>query len=95
MTPSIIATSATASAPNPASTRVANHTARAWAELAEVPPAKQVESKRRAAPLVGERSNAWVLETKCLALRHDRLGSLFQSLLQSACIFLVAGRLAQ
>jgi transposase len=42
-----------------------------------------------------ERSNAWVLENKRLALRYDRLGSIVQSLLQSACIFLVAGRLAR
>ncbi len=42
-----------------------------------------------------ERSNAWVLENKRLALRYDRLGFIVQSLLQSACIFLVAGRLAQ
>ena len=42
-----------------------------------------------------ERSNAWVLENKRLALRYDRLGFVVQSLLQSACIFLVAGRLAR
>ena len=42
-----------------------------------------------------ERSNAWVLENRRLALRHDRLGFVVQSLLQSACIFLVAGRLAR
>ena len=29
------------------------------------------------------------------ALRHDRLGFIVQSLLQTACIFLVAGRLAR
>jgi transposase len=40
-----------------------------------------------------ERSNAWVLENKRLALRYDRLGFIVQSLLQAACIFLVAGRL--
>src|SRR3954454_15767803 len=42
-----------------------------------------------------ERSNAWVLENKRLALRYDRLGFIIQSLLQSACIFLVAKRLAR
>jgi transposase len=42
-----------------------------------------------------ERSNAWVLENKRLALRYDRLGFIIQSLLQAACIFLVAGRLAR
>jgi transposase len=42
-----------------------------------------------------ERSNAWVLENKRLALRYDRRGFIIQSLLQAACIFLVAGRLAQ
>jgi transposase len=42
-----------------------------------------------------ERSNAWVLENKRLALRYDRHGFIIQSLLQAACIFLVAGRLAK
>jgi transposase len=42
-----------------------------------------------------ERSNAWVLENRRLALRYDRLGFVIQSLLQAACIFLVAGRLAR
>ena len=41
-----------------------------------------------------ERSNAWILENRRLALRYDRLGFIIQSLLQAACIFLVAGRLA-
>jgi transposase len=41
-----------------------------------------------------ERSNAWVLENRRLALRYDRHGFIIHSLLQSACIFLVAGRLA-
>src|SRR4051795_5441022 len=39
-----------------------------------------------------ERANAWVLENRRLALRYDRLGFIIQSLLQDACIFLVAGR---
>jgi len=39
-----------------------------------------------------ERSNA--LENKRLALRYDRLGFIIQSRLQAACIFLVAGRVA-
>jgi len=34
-----------------------------------------------------ERSNAWLLENKRLALRYDRLGFVIQSLLQAACIF--------
>jgi transposase len=42
-----------------------------------------------------ERSNAWVLENKRLALRYNRLGFIMQSLLQAACIFLVAGRLSR
>jgi transposase len=42
-----------------------------------------------------ERSNAWLLENKRLALRYDRLGFVVQSLLQAACLFLVAGRLAR
>jgi hypothetical protein len=42
-----------------------------------------------------ERSNAWVPENRLLALRYDRLSFIIQSLLQAACIFLVAGRLAR
>ena len=42
-----------------------------------------------------ERSNAWLLENKRLALRYDRLGFVVQSLLQAACLFLVAGRLVK
>jgi transposase len=42
-----------------------------------------------------ERSLAWVLQNRRLALRYDTLGFIIQSLLQSACIFLVAGRLAR
>ena len=42
-----------------------------------------------------ERSNAWVLENRRLALRYDRLGFVVQSLLQTACMFLVAGRVAE
>jgi transposase len=42
-----------------------------------------------------ERSLAWALENRRLALRYDRLGFLIQSLLQSACIFQVAKTLAR
>ncbi len=42
-----------------------------------------------------ERSNAWLLENKRLALRYDRLGFIVQALPQTACILLVAGRLAR
>lgn len=42
-----------------------------------------------------ECSNAWGLENKRLAPRYDRLGFIMQSLLQTACILLVAGRLAR
>jgi transposase len=42
-----------------------------------------------------ERSSAWVPENRRLALPYDRLGFVIQSLLQAACIFLVAGRLAR
>ena len=42
-----------------------------------------------------ERSNAWLLENKRLALRYDRRGFIVQGLLQTACILLVAGRLAR
>ena len=42
-----------------------------------------------------ERTQAWLLENRRLALRYDRLGFVVQSLLQAACLFLVAGRLAR
>ena len=42
-----------------------------------------------------ERSDAWLLEDKRLALRHDRPGFVVQSLLQAACPLLVAGRLVK
>ena len=42
-----------------------------------------------------ERSNAWLLENRRLALRCDRLGFIVQSLLQAACLILVANRLAR
>lgn len=38
---------------------------------------------------------AWLLENRRLALRYDRLGVIVQSVLQAACLFLVAGKLAQ
>ena len=41
-----------------------------------------------------ERTNAWLLENRRLALRYDRCGFIIKSLLQIACIFLVAGELA-
>ena len=42
-----------------------------------------------------ERSNACVLENKRLALRYDRSGFIVRTLLQTACILLVARKLAQ
>jgi transposase len=42
-----------------------------------------------------ERSNAWILENRRLSLRYDWLGFVVQSLLQSACIFLAATRVAR
>jgi transposase len=42
-----------------------------------------------------ERSISWVLDNRRLALRYDRIGFVIQSLLQAACIFLVAGRLGR
>ena len=42
-----------------------------------------------------ERSNARVLGNKRLAPRCDRLGFIVQILLQTACMLLVAGRLAR
>jgi transposase len=51
------------------------------------------ELGRRRWPI--ERNKAWLLENRRLALRYDRLGLVIQPLLQSACIFLAAGRLAR
>ncbi len=42
-----------------------------------------------------KRANAWLLENKRLGLRYDRLGFVVENLLQAACIFLVAPRLAR
>jgi len=42
-----------------------------------------------------DRANAWLLENKRLGLRYDRLGFIVESLLQAACAFLVAPRLAR
>jgi transposase len=42
-----------------------------------------------------ERANTWLLENKRLGLRYDRLGFIVETLLQAACIFLVAPRLAR
>ena len=42
-----------------------------------------------------ERLFLTALENKRLALRYDRQGFIIQSLLQAACLFLVAGRLAR
>ena len=42
-----------------------------------------------------ERSPAWILENKRLALRYGRLGFIAQSLLQAACLVLVAPPLAR
>jgi len=38
---------------------------------------------------------AWLLENRRLALRHDRLGFIVQSVLRAACLFLVVGKLAK
>jgi len=42
-----------------------------------------------------ERTNAWLLENERLGLRYDRLGYIVESLLQAACVFLVASRLTR
>jgi transposase len=42
-----------------------------------------------------ERSLAWILENRRLALRYDRLAFVVQSLLQATCILMVARRLAR
>ena len=80
MTPSITANCAAPSALSRTSTSAASH-------------ADQSGLGGRRWPV--ERSNAWVLENRRLALRYDRIGFVIQSLLQAACIFLVAGRLAR
>lgn len=41
-----------------------------------------------------ERASAWLLENKRHGLRYDRLCFIVEALLQAACIFLVAPRLA-
>ncbi|MFC0387702.1 transposase [Muricoccus vinaceus] len=42
-----------------------------------------------------ERTNAWLLKNRRLALRYDRCDFIIQSMLQTAYIFLAAGRLAR
>ena len=42
-----------------------------------------------------ERSLAWILENRRLALRYDRLGLIIQPLLQAACVLLIAGKRAR
>lgn len=42
-----------------------------------------------------ERTNAWLLENRRLALRYDRLNFVITSLLQAACLLMVAPRLAR
>jgi len=42
-----------------------------------------------------ERTNAWLLENKRLGLRYDHLGHIVQTLLQAACILVVAPKLAR
>ena len=79
MTPKPTASCAAPLAPSLSSTSAAGRTAQVCA--------------KRCWPV--ERSNAWLLENKRLALRYDRLGFIVQSLLQAACLFLVAGRLAR
>jgi len=43
---------------------------------------------------VVENANAWLLNNKRLDRRHDRSASIIQSLLTTACIFVIANRLA-
>ncbi len=42
-----------------------------------------------------ERTNAWLLVNKRLGLHYDRLGTIVESLLQAACVFLVTPRLTR
>jgi len=42
-----------------------------------------------------ERTSAWLLENRRLALRYDRLGFIVQSVFRAACLVLVAGKLAR
>jgi len=46
-----------------------------------------------AARSVVEKANAWLLNNKRLDRRHDRAAPIIQSLLTSACIFVIANRL--
>ena len=41
-----------------------------------------------------ENANAWLLNNKRLDRRHDRSAGVIQSLLTTACIFVIANRLA-
>jgi hypothetical protein len=41
-----------------------------------------------------ENANAWLLANKRLDRRHDRSAGVIQSLLTTACIFVIANRLA-
>ena len=43
---------------------------------------------------VVENANAWLLNNKRLDRRHDRSAGIIQSLLTTACIFVIANRLA-
>jgi len=62
-----------------------------WIHTRGQPPGSELGQRRW--PV--ERRAAWVLENKRLALRYDRLDFIIQSLLQAACIFLVASRLSR
>ncbi len=79
MTPNVTANSAAGSMPGPPSTSAVSRVDRGLGG--------------RRWPI--ERSLAWLLENKRLALRYDRLGYVVQSLLESACIFLATRRLGR
>ena len=78
--PATTARSAGASAPSPARTGAAGRAARAWAS--------------GAGRSSGATRGRWRTGVRP-CVRYDRLGVIVRALLQAACLFLVAGRLAR
>jgi hypothetical protein len=56
---------------------------------------QQVRTLAQPLWVCGPPGSETAVAAKRLALRYDRLGFIVQSLLQAACLFLVAGRLAR
>ena len=54
---------------------------------------RKIGSGHGSARSVVENANAWLLNNKRLDRRHDRAAPIIQSLLTTACIFVIANRL--